>query len=220
MEPLYRLLEIPRGVTAIIGSGGKTSLMYTLAEELRPLGTVLLTTTTHILPPDQYPLAQTAAELTAALKRCGVACVGTPAPEGKLAAPDVSLWETAADFVLVEADGSRHLPAKAHAPWEPVLPPECRRVVCVLGASCFGQPIGQAAHRPDRYAALAGVTESDVITPAVAARVLAAESRFDVLYVNQMDEECVSPLLTRPLTEALSCPVVVGSLHRRRWQRV
>lgn len=220
MEALSALLEIPRGVTAVIGSGGKTSLIYTLAEELRSRGTVLLATTTHILPPKQYPLVQRKAELSAALERHGVVCVGTPTAEGKLTAPRFLGWETAADFVLVEADGSKRLPAKAHAPWEPVLPETRNRTVCVLGASCFGQPICKAAHRPERYAALAGVAQDDLITPSVAAAVLKAEGGFDILYVNQTDDGNCPPQIAASLAEVLPCPIVVGSLREKRWRRV
>ena len=35
MEELWKILGVTRGVTAVIGSGGKTSLLYELAEELR-----------------------------------------------------------------------------------------------------------------------------------------------------------------------------------------
>ena len=34
MEPLWKLLGVTQGLTAVIGSGGKTSLLYELAEEL------------------------------------------------------------------------------------------------------------------------------------------------------------------------------------------
>lgn len=219
MTELHRLLTVPRGLTAIIGSGGKTSLMYTLAEELRPLGTVLVTTTTHILPPEQYTVVNDAAALAAALSREGVVCAGTMTPEGKLAAPSFDGWQQAADFVLAEADGSKRLPAKAHESWEPVLPETRKRTVCVLGASCFGQPISAAAHRPARYAALAGAAESTPITPAIAARVLATEGGFDVLYVNQIDGD-IPPETLKPLAEVLDCPIVAGSLREKRWWQV
>ena len=65
MEPLWKLLGVTQGLTAVIGSGGKTSLLYELAEELRPCGTVLLATTTHIMKPPQYPFAETAEQLAA-----------------------------------------------------------------------------------------------------------------------------------------------------------
>ena len=88
MEPLWKLLGVTQGLTAVIGSGGKTSLLYELAEELRPCGTVLLATTTHIMKPPQYPFAETAEQLSAALAAEGVACAGSFTPEGKLTAPD------------------------------------------------------------------------------------------------------------------------------------
>ena len=193
---LWELLGIRPGLTAVIGSGGKTSLLRVLAQELSRRGTVLLATTTHIMRPDWCPFAETEAALRAAFARSPIACAGAFTPEGKLTAPDFPGWETAADFVLVEADGSKRLPAKAHETWEPVLPPQRKRTVCVLGASAFGQPIRQAAHRPALYAALAGVTEDTVITPELAARVLMAEGGFDVIYVNQIDDPGFSPALT------------------------
>ena len=111
---LYERLGIPCGVTAVIGSGGKTTLLRTLSRELP--GTVILTTTTHILPFEGVPLltAPTEDEVRAALARSRVLCLGTPAPEGKLTAPSLpfSLLEQLADYVLVEADGSRRLPRR------------------------------------------------------------------------------------------------------------
>ena len=43
---LWELLGIRPGLTAVIGSGGKTSLLRVLAQELSRHGTVLLSTTT------------------------------------------------------------------------------------------------------------------------------------------------------------------------------
>ncbi|MCI6785078.1 MAG: putative selenium-dependent hydroxylase accessory protein YqeC, partial [Clostridiales bacterium] len=120
------LLNIGRGVTALIGGGGKTTLLYTLTEELRKKGTVLLCTSTHIMRPTQYEVLERAseAEISAALSAHGAVCVGEPSAEGKLGPPSLSFDALArlADYVLVEADGSRRLPLKAHAPHEPVIP--------------------------------------------------------------------------------------------------
>lgn len=220
MEQLRELLGVGRGVTAVMGSGGKTSLLYQLAEELRPCGTVLLATTTHIMRPPQYPFAGTAEELAAALAAHGAACAGSYTPEGKLTAPAFAGWQQAADFVLVEADGSKRLPAKAHETWEPVLPPERTRTVCVLGASAFGQPIRQAAHRPAIYARLAGAPWSASITPEMAARVICAEGLCDIIYVNQVDDAELSPPWAEAFAKASNVPVVIGSLQARRWRRL
>ena len=181
---------------------------------------MLLATTTHIMRPPQYPFVQTPEELAAALAAGGVACVGSLTPEGKLTAPAFDGWQQAADFVLVEADGSKRLPAKAHETWEPVLPPERTRTICVLGATAFGQPIRQAAHRPAIYARLAGAPWSAVITPEMAARVICAEGLCDIIYVNQVDDPEVSPPWAEAFVRASSVPVVAGSLQARRWRRL
>lgn len=220
MKELRELLGVTRGVTAVIGSGGKTSLLYRLAEELRTCGTVLLATTTHIIRPPQYPFAETATQLRAALAAEGAACAGSYTPEGKLTAPAFDGWEQAADFVLVEADGSKRLPAKAHEAWEPVLPPQRRRTICVLGASAFGQPIRQAAHRPALFAQLAGVPWSAAITPEMAARVIRREGFADIIYVNQVDELEPPPSWAEEFRQEAGIPVVIGSLQRKHWKRL
>ncbi len=220
MKELRELLGVTRGVTAVIGSGGKTSLLYRLAEELRTCGTVLLATTTHIMRPPQYPFAETATQLRAALAAEGAACAGSYTPEGKLTAPAFDGWEQAADFVLVEADGSKRLPAKAHEAWEPVLPPQRRRTICVLGASAFGQPIRQAAHRPALFAQLAGVPWSAAITPEMAARVIRREGFADIIYVNQVDELEPPPSWAEEFRKEAGIPVVIGSLQRKHWKRL
>lgn len=217
---LWELLGIRPGLTAVIGSGGKTSLLRVLAQELSHRGTVLLATTTHIMRPNWCPFAATAAELRAGFTHSPVVCAGSYTPEGKLTAPDFPGWQYAEDFVLVEADGSKCLPAKAHAAWEPVLPPERNRTVCVFGASALGQPIQDAAHRPELYASLAEVSPEAVITPAIAARVLAKEGGFDVLFINQADvlEDPVAAL--QPLADTLPCPVIYGALAEGYWAKL
>ena len=174
---LYEKLNISRGVIAVIGSGGKTTLLRTLSRELP--GTVLLATTTHILPFEGVPLVTDGGEAAVrrALAESRVVCVGTPAAEGKLTAPALpfSALTRLADYVLVEADGSRHLPLKAHAPHEPVIPPEAKRVLCVVGARGFGRPIQEAVHRPEVFCALTGSKPGDTASPENVMQALAAE---------------------------------------------
>ena len=87
------LLHVGRGVTAIIGGGGKTTLMETLAGELSKKGKVIITTTTHICRPKQYETLLDADEaaVSAALERSGIVCVASQAESGKLCAPWLSM---------------------------------------------------------------------------------------------------------------------------------
>ena len=216
------LLEVEKGVTALIGGGGKTTLMYTMAEELRRRGTVLVTTSTHIQRPGQYPVltAADAAAVAAALAEHGTVCVASESPEGKLCAPALSFDTLAAlaDFVLVEADGSKRLPQKAHAPHEPVIPPNTCRTVYVVGADGFGHPIRQVCHRPERYAALCGAAEDDIVTPALEAAVLHAEG-YDTGWVYITKVETPSDWANaEALAALLPGKAVAGSLWERRYR--
>ena len=214
---LAKLLGIRPGVTAVIGGGGKTTLLRTLGEELAAGGKqVLLCTTTRILPFPGLPCARTGAELEALEREHRLVCAGTPVPgTEKLTSPETPMAELAAqfDFVLVEADGAARRPLKAHAPHEPVIPEEANQTICVVGASGFGQPIADAAHRPERYAALAGAAETAEATPETEAAVLRAEALHTRVYVNQV-ETLWELADAKALAALLDCPVLAGSLQR------
>ncbi len=209
------LLGIRPGVTAIIGGGGKTTLLRILGEALAREGRVLLCTSAKMRPFPDLPLARTAEEL-AALEDLRVVCAGRDVPgTGKLTAPELPLAVLSErfDYVLVEADGSAGRPLKAHASHEPPIPPEAAWTICVVGASGFQRPIREAAHRPERYAALAGVQETALATPETEAAVLRTEALQDIVYVNQVETpravEAAWALAAR-----LDCPTVAGSLWK------
>ena len=218
------LLHIGPGVTALIGGGGKTTLMDTLAAELRRRGTVIVTTSTHIRRPADYPVLTSGDEkaVSAALARSGAVCVAAESVEGKLTAPALSFeaLSALADFVLVEADGAKRLPLKAHAPHEPVIPPNVRQTIYVVGADGFGRPIRQICHRPERYAALCGAAEDDIVTPALEEAVLRAEGyAAGWVYVNKVE----TPQDWRnaeALAALLPGKVVAGSLWEKRYRTI
>ena len=209
-----QLLDLRPGVTALIGAGGKTTLLRRLGEELAGERRVALCTTTKIYPIPGLPLARTAAELERLRRRHALVCVGTVLPEsGKLTGPPVSMETLAAwfDYVLVEADGAAGRPLTAHAPHAPDIPPEAGRVIRVTGASGFGRPIREAAHRPERYARLAGVPETAPAAPETEAVVLTAEGLGDIVYINQV-ETPVARAAAAALAACLDRPAAAGSL--------
>ena len=210
-EPkLHRLLEIRKGVTAVIGSGGKTSLIAKLCRELP--GTVMICTSTHIFPAEGLPLYTERLETLPAEK----ICVGTPVEHGKLAAPLQSFEELAAlaDYVLVEADGSKRLPLKAHLDYEPVVPACANQIIQVVGLSGMGKPIAKAAHRPERYAEICGCAVTDVAVPERMAKVLNTEALADRYVLNQADDE-EEEKWGRTLAALLHKPAILTSLIRK-----
>lgn len=182
------MVKISKGVTAIIGSGGKTTLIGALCRQLP--GSVIVCTSTHIYPAEGLPLVTE--PITEMPAKC--ICMGTPAENGKLTAPIQSFEELSAlaDFVLVEADGSKRLPLKAHLPYEPVIPACAGQVIGVVGLSGLGQPICEAAHRPEEFARLCGANLTDFVTPEMVAAVLNRENLADFYVLNQADDENIA----------------------------
>lgn len=203
MVEFSNLLGLAPGVTAIIGSGGKTTLLYRLARELMHSGSVIVTTTTHIWQPEDFPFALRAAGQ-------GFVCVGTPLPGGKLGAPEQTMQELAAlaDYVLVEADGSAGRPLKAHASHEPVIPENARDVICVVGASGLNRPVQEVVHRPELFLQRTG---SALATPHAVARLLELEHFHKQILINQAERQVAA---ARELAQRLSGPVMMACLQK------
>lgn len=224
--PLCDALAVCRGVTALVGAGGKTTLMHRLGQELSARGRVLLCTTTLIYPPACPTLLSPAPdELERAFALHSLVAVGSLQEGGKMgpaAGPMDSLFALA-DYVIAEADGARGFPLKAPAGHEPVLPAQTALVVAVAGMDGVGLPIFKAAHRPELYAQILRKDIGDIVTPADAARVLghpdgqkkAVNCRF-MAVLNKADnprrlaaardcaralggEVCITALLRRPI---------------------
>lgn len=236
---LASALMIEPGITAIIGSGGKSTLLRALGLELMRAGSrVLLCTTTHMFPVAGVPWDGSSRRLDAvpwkpgALHAPGCTCeactglsrgsicqTGSLDPQtGKLSSPAEPLDELAQrfDYVLAEADGSKRLPLKAHASWEPVVPAGTANVVWVVGASGFGRPINEAVHRPELFCERCGCELTDIATPERVAQVLNAELRMLNLgtarvMLNQVDT-LADPTMANRFEAALGRPVIATKL--------
>ncbi len=209
-------LGITRGVTAIIGGGGKTTLMTRLAAELLGSGSVILCATAKMYPPSGVKtlLSPSEEEIARTMQVQSLLCVGEKTPEGKLTLPlsDIPMLARQADFILCEADGSKGLPLKAHAVNEPVVPKEANKTILVIGIDGIGQAVVTAAHRPELYAKLIDVGLYHSVTPLDAANVARLEALHDIVYINKVE----TPLQweqARELSRHLNSPAVAGALH-------
>ena len=251
---LSEALGIKKGVNAIIGSGGKSSLLKSLSLELSQKGSVLLTTSTHILPfshcenicfsdenvsisDENISILNGNALISnenvsslnkniltlnekillhgkdihseeEALKNSNtllqskvlslwdksqnpILCLGTLEKNGKLSPFPLpfSALEKMADYVLVEADGSKRLPGKAHGQNEPQIPKESQRTILVFGASALHKPISEVIHRVEIFQNFFTPTLSPdtLMTKELLLQAFRKENLGDCLFVNQLD---------------------------------
>ncbi|MDD4074693.1 MAG: selenium cofactor biosynthesis protein YqeC [Eubacteriales bacterium] len=184
---LCEALGVGIGMTAVIGGGGKTSLCLALAKELSKEDKVIFTTTTHIAFPEGMPHATREEEIAPLLERANAISVCAPLAEDpmRFQAPEASMHALLShcDCLLVEADGSKGLPLKAHAAHEPAIP-DGARVLCVIGADAFGKPIEEVVHRPALFAAAVDARKTDIVTPRMAAK---AAARADTVFINKVE---------------------------------
>ena len=210
MQKLYEFFDIEPGITALIGGGGKTSTMYALAEELRKNGSVIVCTSTHILCPPQYPFLPRLSN-----KLVSGEVVSTGSIDGhKLSTPEQSFDELTrfADYVLIEADGSRQLPLKAYASHEPVIPKEANTVLVVIGIDGLGKPIKDAAHRPELYAAIVHTDVETAVTAKMISDVVRTYPRCDGIVINKADDpEALEKALQ--LAALFDIPVAIAALQ-------
>jgi probable selenium-dependent hydroxylase accessory protein YqeC len=185
-------------VLTVIGSGGKTSLIWHLARHLRGWHKnidggrkndgcsrkILVTPTTKMLVPP------------AADKLYDSYCNGTPEPvrgewiaasgitlagifneeTGKLESLPPETLERiipAYDLVLIEGDGSRGLPLKGWAEHEPAVPPFTTITVGMLPLWPLGMKVSETiVHRLPLFSLLSGAKEGDIIKPEHLVRVI------------------------------------------------
>lgn len=176
---LFKCLEEKKHIVSLVGAGGKTTVMYQLAEHFANLGKkVLVTTTTHIFQPASN-FAKTVAEVEALWKAGCYAIVGNiEAGTGKLTQLPVEVFESyssLADLVLIEADGAKRLPCKAPAGNEPVLLFESDTVIAVMGLDALHQPIKEVCFRLEKVMEVLGVLPEHSLTEDDAVKLLLSE---------------------------------------------
>lgn len=169
-RPLGSFLKLAGGeALAVVGCGGKTTLIESLARE-NPRKKVLIMPTTKIhLPPKGSIVASSLAACLAHKPAAGVQYLGIKdEARGKLCAPPKEHWQTLAqgyDLVLTEADGSRGLPCKGWLETEPQIPAFTTHTigVMVLGAAGLLANEQNVLHLP-QFCALTGLKENEAIT--------------------------------------------------------
>ncbi len=223
----------------IIGGGGKTTLMFALAHELRSDGAaVVTTTTTRIWAPSaaHCPALVLTAEhdevlpaLQRALDRWGHVTLGqTVSTDGKLLGVSPAVLEGLQRdhpdlWVIAECDGAAGRSLKAHAPHEPALAQIPSLVIAVLGLDIIGAPLDPVhVHRASLLAARLGLAPGTALGPDALALAVAGPGG----YLDQLPPAARACLLLTKLDaqREAGARALVDALHThpsaRRLERV
>ena len=181
---------------SLIGSGGKTTTMYQLADELSELGrTVMVTTTTHTGIPTEGVVFN-----TGDIEDCPIffgeetiMTVGSVVTHNgiqKLAPPkNMEMLLEKADIILVEADGARGFPLKLMAGYEPVIPKQTDIVIDCAGLQAIGRTWREACFRFETCGSWLNKKPDEIITAEdVAAVIMRQRAAYPYyLVLNQAD---------------------------------
>ncbi|MFB0515468.1 MAG: selenium cofactor biosynthesis protein YqeC [Candidatus Neomarinimicrobiota bacterium] len=191
---------------AIMGAGGKTSLLFRMGVELsKRYSRVLLTSLTR----SEYPaglhtvlaletanldlplLFQTANPLFLMGYREG------PAKLAGISVAELDAVRSQADVCLFECDGARGRSLKAHIDSDPHVPPFATHVIIVVGADVANTSPAQGhIHRPEVFQSLWGIDERTVLDAGFIAQVVTSphgygsklpEDTERIYYVNKVD---------------------------------
>jgi len=200
-------LGIMRGdVVCLVGAGGKTSLMFLLAQEARAQGLkVLVTTSTKIFIPDddQYD----GLDLTGLLfsesrvAEPGIYVGGLPTSVvGKMRGAEMDLLSSRLDnfdLVLIEADGAARKPLKGWNRTEPVIPSFTTKTIGIVDIQTIGCIISDAlVHRLEIFSKLTGGQAGELVSVDHLCRMIQhGEGLFvkawgaQIVYINKVESE-------------------------------
>ncbi|MGG5341038.1 selenium cofactor biosynthesis protein YqeC [Enterococcus sp. AZ192] len=220
-------------VISLIGSGGKTSLMWYLADCYRH-EKVLVSTTTKI----GYPLHQLYDFFycqdfsKVGTDGRGITLAGTHMLGAhKLSSPPSIVQQSFPSFdkIFLEADGSKQLPLKGWETFEPVVIPETTVTIGLIPISVLNQKIDETTvHRLPLFLRATGTKTGEVICEETLAEVISspkglwAKSRgHRILCINQVETSeqlnqakkvlsLLPCMLMKRLTKVIACNVQSG----------
>lgn len=205
---------------SVIGSGGKTTLLRTLAKQAKENKIkTILTTTTHMKYPfepfinidgcldkesakslmrsvlDEHSTVVSANDkgILESNKLHPCSCSKLDSVSNRA----VEVFLETADLVISEADGSKRLPMKAPNYNEPVLLPDSDLVILVFGLSALGEPLNKVCHRFEIAKELLIVNDDSIVTEEMAAELLSKS------YLEKLKNKSVAVLLNQADTKEL-----------------
>lgn len=218
---------------AILGGGGKTSLLHRLGFELAAyFPRVLITALTKSARHAEHPVFLLddllRDKIPGLFPQSNPLCImKSEASIEKLigiSVDDLKLLRKMSDCTLFEADGARNLPLKAHLPHDPVVPGFASHVIILVGADVVNTtPADGKVHRPEIFKQKWAVTDNTVLDADFIAKVLTTHQGYHekisastqpCYFVNKGDRfPKAATELARAIRKQTEAPIFWGSVH-------
>ena len=239
---LNKIFEIKKGdMISIVGAGGKTTLMFLLANELKNKGKVLVTTTTKIYNPseevDSLALGEEGYKFLKSINDNGIYAYGEYInDENKLIGADVEILNgltDSFDYILVESDGSKRKDLKAWNNNEPVVSSITSNTIGVLSLKTINMEINnENIHRLKEFTSLTNSKEGQKVNLDTLIEVIFNKKGLfkeaigeKVLFLNKVDyinEDTLNLFLDKIISKnkeiKLLDKIVYGSLKNRSFK--
>lgn len=216
----------PKDVVSIVGAGGKTSLMFYLANHLS--GRVIVGTSTKILQPGQA-YKQYINEPIQWQASSEVIVTSKAIQNGKLVGINPYVAQASYDFLLIEADGSRTLPLKGWGPLEPVIIEATTVTIGVVDITSLGMKVTE-----DNIFRLEALSKLTHLGPTITVQNLIdiiehKEGLFKrsqgrrILYINKIEDQqtkLAAEALCHRLKPTVVDQIVIGSVNNQTFESI
>lgn len=241
---ISNILNFKKGlVLSIVGAGGKTSLMFTLAEELRTSNKVLVTTTTKIYSPERSAydficIGEENCSIYDDYNENGIYVYGNFIDgTDKLSALNKDFLDKKFkhfDYSIIEADGSKRKPIKGWREDEPVICKNTTKTIGILDITCIGKIVNDVnVHRVDHFINISsGKLGEEISIPMIGSLIAHPLGLFKdsvgekILFINKVENQHTT-LLAHELIKHLHSnsnsfidKIIIGSLKEKRYSLV
>jgi len=163
-----------KDILSIVGAGGKTTMMFKLAEELRSNSKVLITTTTKIYNPPlhKYDFICTDKDhfiKYSRMKDNGIYVLGQGINGDNkilgLTTKELEELTPYFDYILIEADGAKEKQLKGWTEFEPVICGKTTKTLGIIDIQSKGILINEDnIHRSEIFSEITGAKDGESVT--------------------------------------------------------
>ncbi len=230
-RPFLNAFRITQGdVVSLCGAGGKTTLLYRLANEAKDLGyKVLVTTTTKLFMPEafRYDVIDLGGDISfnPLPQHPEIYFCATGKPEDLkvtgVSAETLRLRQDLFDLILIEADGSARKSLKGWKRTEPVIPAITTKTIGIVDIQTLNQTISEdLVHHPELFCQIVSSTPGATITGDHLVRMIQHKNGLfqhargqHLLFVNKVESE-EQLAQARSLAKDLPMTAILGSLDQ------